>query len=379
MYGYLKYLLIIGIISNSFAQSGLSVHGYLNQAFAISSGHQIFGIPEEGTTDYRNLALQFRYDINESNNIVIQFSHDRQGLSPIMQLEEDVELDWAFFEYRFDENTSLKVGKIQLPFGIYNEYRDVGTLLPFYRLPFSPYGEGNYMSETVDGISISHLHSLGSDWNATIELYGGQWRWTEWLYADNPFGGFPLQLIGQARIRNGLGLKLLFNTPMDGFNFGFGGQHAHVSEGISFGEQGWIGERNFFLLNIFIDYSLQDYFFRSEFTKVYLSQIDFNVDAGYVQTGVNLFENLAMNFQYEFFKANEFPDLYNSAPGLHTVNFEYNNDLAVGLNYMFSTNLILKLEMHWNKGFLIEDKPINLISKKNYPSKFSIISVSTSF
>ena len=117
------------------AQSKLNIHGYLTQAYAISDGNKIFGISPHGSADYRNLALQFRYDANPSNTIVFQFSHERLGSTPIMLLKEDVELDWGFFEHRFRNAISIKVGKIQIPLGIYNEIRDVGVLLPFYRLP----------------------------------------------------------------------------------------------------------------------------------------------------------------------------------------------------------------------------------------------------
>ena len=81
----------------------MSVHGFLTQAFAISDGNQILGIDKDGTTDYRNLALQFRYDMNDQSNVVIQFEHRRMGESPVLKLQQDVELDWGFFEYRFHE------------------------------------------------------------------------------------------------------------------------------------------------------------------------------------------------------------------------------------------------------------------------------------
>ena len=51
----------------------LSVHGYVNQAYAVSDEHPIFGIPTEGTTEYRDVALQLRYDHDRRNNAVVQF------------------------------------------------------------------------------------------------------------------------------------------------------------------------------------------------------------------------------------------------------------------------------------------------------------------
>jgi hypothetical protein len=124
--------------------SKLFVHGYLTQAYARTNEHQLIGINDEGTTDYRMAALQFRYAITTNDNFVIQFSHERIGDSPVMQFKNDVELDWVFYEHRFNDATSVKVGKVQIPMGIYNEIRDVGTILPFYRPIFSFYFEGAY-------------------------------------------------------------------------------------------------------------------------------------------------------------------------------------------------------------------------------------------
>src|SRR4029078_364973 len=65
--------------------SSLSVHGFLTQAYASSNGNTLFGIPDDGTSDYRNAALQFRYKLTDHNSIVIQLSHERLGDSLLNQ------------------------------------------------------------------------------------------------------------------------------------------------------------------------------------------------------------------------------------------------------------------------------------------------------
>src|SRR4028118_973750 len=76
--------------------SRFSIHGYVSQAYAVSEDHQILGIPTEGTTDYRDLALQFRYEQDRKNTFVLQLRQERLGESP--RERDDLELDWAFYQ-----------------------------------------------------------------------------------------------------------------------------------------------------------------------------------------------------------------------------------------------------------------------------------------
>src|SRR5579864_6300925 len=68
------------------AKSGLldrlTFHAYVNQAYAISDHHQIVGIPTAGTTDYRTVALQFRYALDAADAVVAQLANLRLGQSP---------------------------------------------------------------------------------------------------------------------------------------------------------------------------------------------------------------------------------------------------------------------------------------------------------
>ena len=50
--------------------------------------------------------------------------------SPFQVFQPDVALDWLFYEHRFADG-AVKVGRVKIPFGIYNEVRDVGTLLAY--------------------------------------------------------------------------------------------------------------------------------------------------------------------------------------------------------------------------------------------------------
>ena len=154
-----------------FSSDDLKIHGFLTQAYAISDNHQIFGIPTSGTTDYRSLALQFHYPGPGNLSATLQLAHFRMGQHPSNDFLAPVELDWAFLQYRINEKMYVRFGKVLMPLGIYNEVRDVGLVLPFYRAPYTPYSEGQYVSETFNGGLIYVEQQLGEAW--TLErIYG---------------------------------------------------------------------------------------------------------------------------------------------------------------------------------------------------------------
>ncbi len=341
-------------------QSKIHVHGHLTQAYAFTDGRQVLGIPDKGTTDYRTLALQFGYALNDNSKLVIQFSHRRMGLSPVATLEDEVKLDWAFAEYRFTETISGKIGKVQLPVGIYNEVRDVGTILPFYRIPFYTYGEGIWSSETVDGIVLSAYILQDSPWNLDISVFYGGWDLVE---ANDPTT--PVM----ARVEDGAGGQLWLNTPVDGLRVGLAGHRATLSGGNRVA-----GKRDHLTTwTASLDASFERFTFQAEY-------IDLRFDIGswkpsYAHLGYNITEKLRANAQIDLgrikFEINE-PFFSASADA-------NNKDYAIGFNYRLSSNLVLKAEHHWMKGYLIDDNPPNVFTDDPVKVQYTIISASASF
>jgi hypothetical protein len=373
---FVFYLPITGV-----SQTKLNVHGYLTQAFAISDGHQILGIPSTGTSDYRTLALQFRFDLDEASNFVIQLSHKKTGKSPLAVLEKDIALDWAFFQHKFSNQYSIKVGKIQIPFGIYNEVRDVGVLLPFYGLPYAPYGEGGYMSETVDGLSITFMSEDFSPWNFEFSIYAGHWSWSEWFNTENIFSGALEQQVGIAQIEKGVGGQFVLNTPVDGLRLIAAGQFGRVVDGLSFSENGILGPKNFYDGLLAIDADFEKCFFRSEFLFLALDKTDVQVNAGYAQAGYYFSESFSLNIQGEMFRVNylTLPPILSKITGKSSFSFDFDIDYAIGFKYNFSSNYTLKLEGHWNKGYLVEEIALSPFQEKAAKTLYSILSLSTSF
>lgn len=346
--------LLLGSAAPAAAQTDLeklSIHGYLTQGIARSSDLPIFGISDQTTADYRNAALQFRYAMTTKDNVVLQFSHRRLGGSILTAATPDVGVDWAFYQRRAGA-ASVRVGRAPLPAGIYNEIRDVGTLLPFYRAPGTFYREG---VETIDGVVGTVTRDVG-DWSLEGNAYFGGM-------------GFQVPMATEAgpvlldnRIEGNLGYQLWLATPVQGLRIGTGGRFWEGTEAL-FAD----GERQY-ELQASMDGSFDRTMVRAEFARLDLHTLF--LDSWYVQGGVKATERLGLYAQYEASSTTYTQPV--RQPTQRSM-----QDLAGVLNFAVNPSLVLKLEAHRATGrsfdtFIAPTAPAGRTT-------YGIVSVSTSF
>ena len=373
----------------SYWDDHFQLHGYLTTAYSDydpdtsapfrSSDEIVLGLDEDGTFDYRTAALQLRYDPNPKNTFVVQLSHRRLGESPIKDAEDDVELDWLFYEYKFGDHTSIKIGRVPVPLGIFNEYRDVGTLLPFFRPSFNFYREGSFVSETVDGVVVHHRFGGASDWSLDADGYYGEWDLLESGSATNA-------ALFEAQVSNAIGVQLWLNTPVDGLRFGLGGQTYDVSEESGFNLQ----EANWDSWYVSVDGSFEDFSARFEYKS-----LEFPVDNSaspdgeattdnyYFQLGWLPVEKLGLYVQQEYGGVEQ-----TSAIFLNPLDFNQREDLGFAVNYSFLPGVVLKGEYHEQKFDLVTGAVLSFppgggfkvdVQFTEFKSEYFIFSLSLSF
>jgi hypothetical protein len=337
-------------------EARLQVHGYLNQAFADTDEGVLFGIPPSGTFDYRTAALQFRFAMTDHDNLVLQLSNKRLGESPVMQVEPDVRLDWAFYERRFAGSGSFKAGRVPIPQGIYNELRDVGTVLPFYRVPFNFYQEGSYTSETLDGVQLSYTVFDSKKWPLELHAYFGGWELIETLGGATP--------VTVARAEQGLGGQLWLRTPLPGVRLGLGGQTYNVRGGAR--PPGQKEDWNTWYASF--DGEYQRVKLQAEYRAVNIGA-DTDFEAFYILAAVNVLKGLSVNALGDFGNL-QFPGL----------DRDLHRDWAVGVSYAFRPNLVAKAEYHWATTFIEDDRALGFLDPQPAGKiNYTILSLAASF
>jgi|CXWL01.1.fsa_nt_gi hypothetical protein len=340
----------------------LSVHGFLSQAYAVSSGGTYLGIPPGGTTDYRKVALQFRYQMAERDRMIVQLRHRRLGDSPTQRAIDDVDLNWAFYQHDFSESTSVKVGKVLLPTGLYSELRDVGTVLPFYRPPFGYYGEVALSLETISGLVVTHKRPIGG-WTVQGEAFVGGLRDVEFLQA------LDTVLVNPVRSDPFLGAHFWIDTPIEGLRLGLG---AFRFRGVGYqtlvfppGDQ-----------ETFVGYnaSLDALFGRVTIQVEYLvvSGKQFRYPSPVIHLGYQATSKISVHAgldrpEIQFRK--DFPPL----------DVTLQKDYALGVNYAVRADVVIKAEGHLSKGYLLDKPQVNPYLEGPKRANYGILSVSVSF
>jgi hypothetical protein len=328
--------------------SKVSIHGYVNQAYAVSQDHQIFGIPTDGTTDYRDLALQFRYDQDRKNAFVLQLRQERLGESP--RERDDVELDWAFFQRNVSDRLSFKLGRIPLPLGIFNEAGGAAATSPFFRPPNEFY-ERQYTSKTLEGALATISLGKAGGWTFDIDSYYGQWALDQWDDRD------------PADARDAWGAQVWANSPWTGVRIGGGAYRCTVEPASGYAA-------DYLMLHGSIEADFDRVLVATEYLTGDLAEYG-RYRAWYGQIGYQFTPKLSVHAR------GAVAEIQLPING-HSLDAALSDDLGLAINYAFHPALLLKIEGHTNEGLLREDLPRNLYAAPS-ETRYFIASVVATF
>lgn len=345
----------------------LLIHAYLTQGYATTNSLPILGIPNDGTFDYRRAALLFRFKASPNDALVVQIADRRLGESPLNDFTPELQLDWAFYERRFGDNTTLRIGKEPIPMGISNETRFQGTLLPFYRVPFGFYSEGGFTSETLNGIVLTRKLNPASKWLVTGALFAGEFDYLQALSTPATESNPAAYVIALARARNLLGVQLWLQTPLTGFRVGAGadrredeGALAALIAGPGATKEIWAS----------VDGNFDKLLARAETRRSIFGSNGSVFQTVYAQLGYRFIDPLLVTVQADL------TDVTTPLPNGH-FKLPYNRDYAIGAAYSFNSYVVGKLEFHDSDGYQVE-APVNYLDSP-IESHYVIASVSVAF
>jgi hypothetical protein len=341
----------------------LRIHGYLTQAYAASDGNQFLGIPDDGTADYRRLALQFRYAATDDDNLVVQLAQRRLGDSPLRELEPDVKVDWAYYQHRFRTETQVRAGRMPVPRGLLNEIRYVGTLLPFYRVPYDVYQEGSFTSETIDGVGVRQTVGHGG-WKGEIDGYAGESTMLELTAAG----------ANQTPAKKAFGGQIALTMPLDGLRLVAGAQRMDLRKTALVAD----GRDTLSSWNVGGEYVNERFRLRAEYSPILFKRARLEHRAYYVYGGLNVTHRLMLNGQIENATLT-----IPTGPSTTADVDNFHRDLALGATYAFRPDVVLKGEHHWANTHRTETA--NAVAQRVSPSapaedvNYFIVSLSASF
>ena len=200
---------------------GIDIHGFLSQGYLHTSDNNYLADTEDGTFEFNEFGINFSKDLTDKLRVGIQlFSKD---LGPYGN--NDVEIDWAYGDYRWKDWLGFRGGKLKAPHGFYNETRDVDMLRSSIFLPQSVYPEvcreaylnligggvyGDIDMGLVGGLSYQAMigtQNIDANEHLAQTLKGVTWGGTE---VQNQ----------SVDVESKYAIGLTWDTPLDGLRFG---------------------------------------------------------------------------------------------------------------------------------------------------------------
>lgn len=333
-------------------------HGYVTQGLGSTSEYAQAGLETGTSLDIRAAALQGRLMFPSfGTQFVVQGAHRRVGGSPVADVIDEVELDWAFVEQRVWD-LSARIGRVPMPKGLLNEVRDVGIILPFYRAPNAYYTEG---VETIDGATAGFSRLFGM---VEVDAQGFYGTIPVIMQISAMDGPKAMDLDGEGT----WGGQLAVGLPLRGVKVLGGMLDADITR-TEYTPMGPVtSKRDWKMSWIGAEYAGDRVVARAEVNR---NEVPASTESGgrYVQTGARVFRNLWLNAQYESGWVRIIP--------LDNMEYDTTRDWVVGASYGLNRYLVFKGEHHWSEGYNV-DESVNIMGPP-VDNRYFLFSISAAF
>ena len=153
------------------------VRGFVSQGY-LNTSRNNYLVPRSvnGTAEFAEAAITVSAQPRPRFRIGIQLL----GRNFADKGDDQVFVDWAYGDYRLCDRLGLRAGKVKLPFGLYNEGRDVDMLRTVVFLPQSVYPEKiRDLVMAYEGAGAYGNLLLGGAGEIDYHVYGGTLSTTE--------------------------------------------------------------------------------------------------------------------------------------------------------------------------------------------------------
>lgn len=114
-----------------------TVHGFASAGYVKSTKNNYLGNTTDGMADFHEFALNARMQLTDDLSFGAQVFGRRLGPLGGSQAK----LDWAYFDYNFNNYLGIRLGRVKVPFGLHNETQDYDSLRTSIFLPPGIYSQ----------------------------------------------------------------------------------------------------------------------------------------------------------------------------------------------------------------------------------------------
>jgi len=287
------------------------VHGYGFQTYVQPSANTYLGTDKRGSWDNNFLGLVVAATLTDQSKLWAQIESTTDG----------TRFTWFFVDYQLNDALRAHVGRVKLPLGFYNEIIDAKSLQPAALEPSLYQTAADMVHDAYHGVGIDYEQDLG----------GGHLLW-------QGFGGntYDVNPPVDSRDRRMFGGRVTYRTPVDGLRFMLSGYRTQVElladhslstedrtiVSAEFVRDGW---------DVKAEYGSHKF--------VGVSSL-----AYYAQGAYTVAEKWTPYVRYDYVTTDK---SQRQDPA-----FEQKT-VAVGLGYKLGSNIGLKIENHFNRGYAL--------------------------
>lgn len=353
-------LLVLLLAVPAGASDAVSIHGFGTWAYgATDNGNHYLNGSDGGDYDHAQFSLSVTAEPVPSIWIHAQPFWDtgHEGTEAVV--------DYAFAEWAPGDLLRLRAGRVKQPFGVYTEIFDVGTLRPFLTLPQSIYGPVGIVAESYQGAGLSGSRVFGG-WRLHYDAYFGAVNLASSSvgveFDGHDDAGEPEAVDAEVeeaavaaggeealekakdggedeegvQVKDAFGGRLTLDAPLPGLSFGFSG---FSGEGDSDAGE---GDHRHTALGAHVQYQAGGTNVVAEYAWLDHDQV--KVDAGYAELGQRFLGRFEAVLRYDRLRT----DVDGGFAAAHSL--QDHEEWAVGINYWFSPNFVLKVSHHWVDG-----------------------------
>lgn len=344
----------------------LSINGFLSQGYIKSSKNNFLGNSLDGSFQLNEFGLTINSEVTHNLRFGLQLLSRDLG----EEGNNDILIDWAVADYHRQDWFGLRLGKVKLPIGLYNQSRDTDFVRPMVFLPQSIYDENKRtLVVAAVGSSIYGNISFDSKGDLDYQAYYGKVDFRE----DSGQARGIKNLTQMVAKQKGLGAvtdfesdnryvyggSLVYSPPVEGLRLGvsyFTGQtdfnfKTGAVNGVAKGTN-----KDFVVLSL--EYSRYNWKLSTEYSEytgdreVLGKDIpDGRSQGAYVQLCYHLFEPIVLSALYDVFYANK-----NDHNGSNFVaqgqpaSLGWRKDFGMGIRWNITNQWLVRAEQHWVDG-----------------------------
>jgi hypothetical protein len=323
--------------------SVVTIHGFASQGFILTTGndyiapdttHGSFQLTEVGLNLTKQLTNNLRFGIQAfAQNFALGGNFDLKA-------------DWFYVDYRWRDWFGVRVGRLKIPFGFYNEVNDIDAARVPILLPQSTYPiQGRNFLFAQNGVELYGFARAGLAGALDYRLYFGT------IFIDPAIlvpPGSAVQL--QLNVRYVLGGRVFWETPLQGLRIGASVLAVHLDAN-AFAAGMTIPIANQSLLSMAsAEYATPRLIFTAEYALWHASQESPLPSSNVTGTSERSYAMLTYRATSWFHPALYYALYFRDVHNRDAASTMRQNDVSLTLRFDLNDFLIVKVEGHLMEG-----------------------------